>query len=201
MQYEKQLQTFYIHQQEFELFVPLDNKQAPSQHSPYWAKVWPSAIGLCYFLSDHLHYIRNKQVLEIAAGIGLPSVFAAPYAQHVCASDIEPIAVSFIQDSFTHNKLSNTSSMVIDWKNVENISMPDVVLLSDINYEPDQFDTLFTTIQYFLNHKVTILLSTPQRLMAKPFIDRLLHWRKEQYEFMVDMNGVETAISVFVLNS
>ena len=40
---------------------------------PFWAKIWPAAIALGKFLIENPSWIQNKQVLEMGAGIGLPS--------------------------------------------------------------------------------------------------------------------------------
>ncbi len=40
---------------------------------PYWAKVWASAHAMTRFLQEEPTWIQNKIVLEIGAGIGIPS--------------------------------------------------------------------------------------------------------------------------------
>jgi predicted nicotinamide N-methyase len=200
------LQSFFIGQQRLELFVPdpviikeeYSNKQTEAA-SLYWAKVWPAAIGLCTFLQNNLSYINNKKVLELAAGPGLPGIFCAPYAEQVCISDIEPQAVVLARQSAIHHQLENINCRVIDWNQLPEMLLPDVVLLSDINYEPSQFAQLLSVIHYFLDNQCTVILSSPQRLMAKDFISQLLLFCKEQIVTEVDMDGGKTIISVFVL--
>lgn len=167
--------------------------------SPYWAKIWPAAVGLCYFLQDRLHYIKDKKVLELAAGLGLPGIFCASYASEVCISDIEAEAVAIMQLSVAKQQLKNVACRVVDWNQLEEVAIPDVLLLSDINYEPAQFEKLLSIIQYFLSNRCTILLSTPQRLMAKNFINQLLPLCAEQATVPLEWHGQQTAISVFVL--
>ncbi|MEI8059683.1 MAG: hypothetical protein WCG67_05950, partial [Ferruginibacter sp.] len=60
------LQSYHIQQHQIALFVPVTLSSSTHVHAPYWAKVWPAAIGLCYFLQDHLYYIHKKKVKEIA---------------------------------------------------------------------------------------------------------------------------------------
>jgi len=206
MLYSPVLQTYIIGNQSIQLFVPDPvrlkkdyKKQSAASASLYWAKVWPAAIGLCYFLQDNPHYITNKKVLELAAGPGLPGIFAASLASSVCISDIEPAAITLMQQSVTHHQLNNVSCKVIDWNNLANEPIPDTVLLSDINYEPAQFKNLLQAIEYLLNKQCTIILSTPQRLVAKEFINQLLVYCIEQSSFDVELDNKETAVSVFVL--
>jgi methyltransferase-like protein 23 len=193
------IKTFVINKTLIELFVPADPYQASTIKSPYWAKVWPAAIGLCHFLHDNKQHIKNKKVLELAAGLGLPSIFSANYANHISSSDIEPAAVRFLQESFRYHQLDHTNCQVLDWSNAKTMDIPDTLLLSDINYEPDQFDELFSIIQHFLYHNTTIVLSTPQRLMAKDFISQLLPWCRQQVEVMVTQDNIKSAISILVL--
>jgi predicted nicotinamide N-methyase len=200
MQSHPNLQRFNIHNQPFEIFVPVSSSiRTASVLSPSWAKMWPSAIGLCQFLQNNLHYIQNKKVLELAAGLGLPGIFCAAHSSQVCISDIEPQAVELARQSALHNKLANVTCQVIDWNNLEGVAIPDVLLLSDINYEPAQFEKLLSVIRYFLSNHCIIILSTPQRLMAKDFINQLLPYCKEHATTTADLDGQQTDISIFVL--
>jgi predicted nicotinamide N-methyase len=90
-------------------------------------------------------------------------------------------------------------SAVADWNDYASLPMPDTILLSDVNYEPVQFNQLLKVIQVYLQNHCTVLLSSPQRLMAKPFIEQLLPFCKQQEEIMVTEKGIETAVSIFVL--
>jgi len=150
-------------------------------------------------LQNNLHYIRHKKITEIAAGLGLPSIFAAPYASEVYCSDIEPAAVELVQQSVLYNQLTNVQSAVADWNDYASLPLPDTILLSDVNYEPVQFNQLLKAIQFYLQQHCTVLLSSPQRLMAKPFIEQLLPFCKQQEEILVTEKGIETAVSIFVL--
>lgn len=193
------LQTFYINDQQVKLFIPEVLSPFQSIYSPFWAKIWPAAIGLCNFLRNNLPYIEQKKVTEIAAGLGLPSIFTAPYAAQVYCTDIEPAAVELVQQSVLQNHLTNVQCAVADWNDFAAAVLPDTILLSDVNYEPVQFTQLLKVIQFYLQNHCTVILSTPQRLMAKPFIEQLLPFCKQQEEIMVTEKGIETAVSIFVL--
>lgn len=207
MTYPAILQSVSINTQRIEIFVP-DNQSIIEAYknnkqqfiSPYWAQVWPAAIGLCHFIEDHSFYVKDKKVLELAAGLGLPGIFCARFAKQVCISDVEPTAISFMQQSVLHNKLANVDCKVIDWNELQSVAIPEILLLSDINYEPAQFEKLLALINYFLTNHCTIILSTPQRLMAKDFISQLLVFCREQSTVFVQLEGQEIPISVFVLS-
>ena len=208
MQHTAALQTFIFGDKIVEIFVP-DQKQVKENYSlnstsfssPYWAKVWPASIALCTFLQSNLHYIIDKKLLELAAGLALPGIFCAAYAKEICISDIEPAAIEIMRISILHNNLKNSIAEVIDWSNFQTIAIPEVLLLSDINYEPAQFEVLSNLIRHFLNHNCTIILSTPQRLIGRDFINKLLQFCKEQTAENVDYEGTPVAVSIFVLKS
>ena len=77
---------------------------------------------------------------------------------------------------------------------------PDVVLLSDVNYDPTQFDVLIHLIDKFILQGSTIILSTPQRIIASPFVQKLQAYIKDRYEGLVDENGFNQEISILVLS-
>ena len=167
--------------------------------APYWAQVWPSAYALCEFIATQPHWLQNKKVLELAAGLGLPSLLAAQLATEVTCSDWVPEAVELMQRSIQENRRENINARLIDWNHLPDDLPVDVLLLSDINYEPQAFDTLFDVIRSFLEKGTTILLSTPQRLMAKPFIDRLLPYSKQWEEKTIATATPAVTCSVYVL--
>ena len=71
----------------------------PGMPFPYWSRVWHSAIGLCKFLSLSTHLIQNKNILEVGAGLGIPSLLSSFVANEVVASDNSPAAVEMINRS------------------------------------------------------------------------------------------------------
>jgi methyltransferase-like protein 23 len=166
---------------------------------PYWAQIWPAALALGNFLQQHVQYIQHKKVLELAAGLGLPSLIAAPHATMVCCSDHAPEAVSIIEQSVAYNRLSNVTCRVLDWNALPEGLSAEVLLLSDVNYDPAEFDRLFTVLLHFMNNGTLIILSTPQRLMAKPLIARLLPYCVQQAAVTVPQGEESTAVSIFVL--
>jgi predicted nicotinamide N-methyase len=174
-------------------------KANPSTPAPYWAQVWPSAYALCEFIATQPHWLKNKTVLELAAGLGLPSLLAAQLAMHVTCSDYVPEAVALMKESIKKNKQEKIDARLIDWNHLPNNFSVDILLLSDINYEPQVFETLFNVILSFLEKGTTILLSTPQRLMAKPFIDRLLPYSKLLEEKTITTVSPAVTCSVYVL--
>ncbi|MEI6948903.1 methyltransferase [Paraflavisolibacter sp. H34] len=166
---------------------------------PYWTQIWPAALAMARFIGQHPHYLTGRSVLELAAGLGLPSLVAAHYAATVICSDYQPEAVAVQERSVLLNGFTNVRCAVLDWHHLPAHLSADVLLLSDINYDPSEFEGLYHLLISFWQRGTTIILSTPQRLMAKPFIERLLPLCMHQEEFIIRQETVVTATSMYVL--
>ena len=59
---------------------------------------------------------------------------------------------------------------------------------------------IINLIDKFVNQGCTILLSTPQRIMASPFVQKLETYIKDRYEVLVDEKGIKKEISILVLS-
>ena len=193
--------NFLIQQQYLQEKERTENEPGYIINPPYWAKIWPAAIALCKFLAANTHYIQDKKVAEIAAGLGLPSLLAAHYANEVHCSDYNQDAVDTIQQSIALNKLENIQTSVLDWQTIPNHFNPDTLLLSDVNYEPEAFVILQTLIISLLQKGCTIILSTPQRLVAKSFVEGLLPYCILKEDYSIE-DGITTwGTTVFVLKN
>jgi predicted nicotinamide N-methyase len=175
-------------------------KSDPDTPFPFWAKLWPSSIALLDVLKAHPHLIENKHVIEIGAGIGLPSLMMADVAKSIQISDYNLEAVELLQKNIAQLQLRNVQALQLDWNNLPENIHPEVVILSDINYDPTQFETLKKIIEKFINQGCTIILSTPQRIMASPFVIAISAFIIADYEELVDENGVNQEISILVLS-
>jgi predicted nicotinamide N-methyase len=172
----------------------------PATPFPYWAKVWPSAIALHNVLKKHPSLIKDKTVLELGAGVGLPALMIADITKSIIISDYDSEAVELLRKNITHLQLQNAQAIQLDWNNVPENMKAEVMILSDVNYDPTQFETLTKLIEKFIHQGCTIILSTPQRIMASPFVLALSEFIITDYLEMVDENGVTKEISILVLS-
>ncbi len=199
------IQTFHFAGTDVYAFVPSaewlqeQNKKIQLTAPPYWAQVWPAAIALCEVIAEDTSLVKNQTVLELAAGLGLPSLLAAQFATQVTASDIAVNAVEIMKLSAQYNKLQNMKCCEMSWSEPGISPQPDVLLVSDINYEPQSFNELYKTITGFINKGTTVLLSTPQRLVAKTFMEQLQPWCKNTIEKEVQHNDETVFITVWFL--
>lgn len=171
----------------------------PNTIFPYWAKIWASADALVQFLREEPAWIQNKIVLEISAGIGIPSLSIAAQTDKIVISDYAPDAVALLQKNIEHLKLKNASAACIDWNHISEDVIADTILLSDTNYEPAVHENLTFLVEKFIHEGSTILLATPNRLASNPFIERISKYMYRSKQYLLTENSVSKEIIVMVL--
>ena len=179
--------------------IPAQTESAAENAPPYWAKLWPAAHALCTFMAAYPSLVQNKTVLELGAGIALPSFLAAQMAAHVCCSDASPAALQLVEQSIRHSQSRNMHTTIFNWNDAKELPPAELLLLSDVSYHPPDFDALHRIIAHYLQHDATIILSTPQRLMAKAFLLPLLTHCVQQENYPVQQEAVTTWCSIHVL--
>ena len=172
----------------------------PDTVFPFWAKIWPSSLALTSFLQKETQWIRSKHVLEIGAGIGLPSFSISREASTLVISDYSTEAVALMEKNIEYLVLQHAKAIYLDWNHFPSDLTADTVLFSDINYDPEQFEALLTLIKQLLNKGATVIIATPERISAVAFAVKL-----EPYVSSSVLETVETAhqpidIRIFVLS-
>jgi predicted nicotinamide N-methyase len=168
---------------------------------PFWAKVWPSSKAMTTFLQSEISLIQSKRVLEIGSGIGLPSFSIASHVAELIISDYSSDAVELIHRNIAHLNLPHAKSMHIDWNAISDDIHADVVLLSDINYNPDDFTPLLSMIQCFIAAGSIVIIATPQRIMINPFVESIKPLIKRSLVIPVEeMNNV-LDIGILILSN
>lgn len=166
---------------------------------PFWAKVWASSKAMVSFLQEEPHWIENKIVLEIGAGIGLPSFSIANKTSNIIISDYDREAVALANKNIAHLNLSNCKALVLDWNDIPEHIIADTILLSDTNYNPTDFDALVISITKFLNIGCNIVLATPNRITTNPFIEKLNGFIHKTKNYSIIEGALEKEIAIFVL--
>jgi predicted nicotinamide N-methyase len=172
------------------------------QHDfPFWTKIWPSSLALSSFIEKNYEFVQGKTVLEVGAGLGLPSMIASYYARLVVCTDYLPEAVDVISKNAELNDLPNMHGQLLDWSSGEIDFEFDVLLASDINYDTMQFDHVLFLFNQTLAKGKSILLSTPDRLQSRKFMNylesKIVH--TEQFEYRENHPAV--IIGVFLLSN
>lgn len=204
MFYPLQITNFTDH---LSLYIPDPEKVKPVYESllakdpttpfPFWAKLWPAAYAMTAYLQQHPEYIQGKNVLEIGAGIGLPAFTVASAAASTLITDHAIEAIALMDKNIDYLGLTNTKAMWLDWNDVPAGLHADTILLSDVNYDPTQFDTLLDLIRRFVGEGSTVILATPQRITAGRFTTELNVYIRDTETMIKD--GVDVGIVVLSL--
>ena len=139
--------------------------------------------------------------MELAGGLGLPSIIAAQKADTVIYSDYLQEPLNVVQKTIEYYSYKNINVELLNWHHLPPNLSTDVLLLSDINYNPEDFDSLYKVIENFINKGTTIIISTPQRLTAKTFINRMLKWSTQTKEINIHHNNQPVNITILVLKA
>jgi predicted nicotinamide N-methyase len=141
---------------------------------PFWAKIWPAAEALLLFLEKNIAFIKNKKIVEIGGGIGLPSLVCSQYATSVVFTDYEPLAIHWFLQQKGFLTANNITAKMYNWNLPLNIN-GEVYILSDVNYNIQNFEAVQKLLKHLLNNHKTVIISTPERIVAKQFILPFTH--------------------------
>ena len=111
----------------------------------YWNQLWPGGIALARHVLAHPMLVRGCSVLEFGTGLGLLALSAAHAgASHVVATDIEPTALAFVEQSAADSHIADGTLATIAWDwqappapngAVARSAPFDVVFLPDVLYD------------------------------------------------------------------
>jgi predicted nicotinamide N-methyase len=136
---------------------------------PYWAELWPSGIALARAVATL--ELAGACVLELGAGLGLPSLAAALGGAEVLATDWAEDAVELLRDNAERNGIALRAE-VVRWDEPEQV-LPEapwrLVLGADLLYERRNADQLLELLPRLGRD---VLLADPGRPFAQGFLDR-----------------------------
>ena len=141
---------------------------------PYWAELWPSGVALARVVAEQ--DLAGARVLELGAGLGLPSLAAAVRGAQVLATDWAEEAVALLRENAAANGIALRAERV-RWDDPGPLLADapwDVVLGADLLYE-DRNATLLLELLPRLGGD--ILLADPGRPAAAAFLAR---WNVEE---------------------
>ena len=160
---------------------------------PYWARIWPAALGMADYLDANPTLFTNKKVIEFAAGLGLPSLLTAGRAAAVLTTDYLPQAIAYIERSITANGFTNMQAAIYNWHTDHPEREAELVLLSDTNYDTADQEAVEKLIRHYLETGATVVLTTPHRLAARELLQMLEPYCRDSQEITVN----ETTISIY----
>jgi predicted nicotinamide N-methyase len=135
---------------------------------PYWADVWPSALGL----ADRVARERGdgRRLLELGCAVGFVACLAAEVGFRVTATDYYAEACEFTRLNAHRNRLPIPETRIVDWREYpDDLRRFDVVIASDVLYEKPYCDLVAECFARSLTTEGLGILSDPQRTLAAGF--------------------------------
>lgn len=206
--YDLSLQELHIANQIFRIFKVADVDKVidrvleeisqPDDYIPYWADLWPSAVGLSQYLIEQVE-LNNKLVLELGSGLGLVGIAAAKKGGKVILSDYLEDALYMSEMNWLLNLQNSPETMLLDWRRPATSRKFEILLASDVAYERRMFEPLLEAFRHLLAPGGEVILSEPNRSMARDFFKLLqeAQFDVQAYPISVSLNEIHSSISVY----
>ena len=121
--------------------APIWVAESPGQ-SGIGGKVWDSSFVLMTYLHEHTDVITGKRVLELGSGVGPLGLVCATLAPlSLTMTDMGDIIPLLRHNIALNGASSRCTAIAFPWQSKLpiGISSPDVVLLSDVVYDPEGY--------------------------------------------------------------
>jgi predicted nicotinamide N-methyase len=152
---------------------------------PYWAELWPSAIGLAQAIAGRS--LRGARTVELGCGLGLVSIAAAMAGGRVLATDWSAESIRFTRSNATRNEVE-LETAIVDWAEPQLLlerAPWQLVLGSDILYERRMVDQMLDLLPRLVEPEGEVWIGDPGRLHSVAFLERA----EEEWERRTTMHG------------
>lgn len=163
-----------------------EEEYALDERLPYWADLWPSGIVLAHHLATL--DLAGARVVEVGAGLGLPSMVAARAGADVLATDWYPEALVFAEANAEANGVPPLRTLLADWGDPPEALLAaapfDLVIGADVAYENRHGPQLAALILRLVRPGGTVLIADPRRPAASSLVTEMREggWRHERSE-------------------
>jgi len=139
--------------------------------SATWAlfgNVWPSGLILADIMSTYK--LDGLNVLEVGCGLGIASLIVNNRGAQHTASDYHPMAEGFLLENTRLNELPPMHFERCDWaETLPAMGLFDLIIGSDLLYEPDHPGLLSHFIDLHANNSVRVIIIDPGRRQQGKF--------------------------------
>jgi predicted nicotinamide N-methyase len=143
-----------------EHYAQLSDEEA--DNTPYYAHLWPAARALVTWMAERPDMWQGRSVLELGCGLGLPAMTAAKLGARVFACDFHPDNGAFLVRNAARNG-AKVDVFTMDWNRPALGRRFDLVLGSDLVYEPAMIEPLLRAVSQLLKPEGTFILADPGR--------------------------------------
>lgn len=143
-----------------------------SANWPLFGLIWPSArilAGLVQTLP-----LAGKRVLEIGCGLGLASLVMRRRDADITASDLHPLAASFMAENLRLNRLPAIDFRTGNWSDTDaGLGSFDLIVGSDVLYERDLPGQLAGFLHRHARATAEVIVVDPDRGNRAAFTRRM----------------------------
>ncbi|HYH79270.1 MAG TPA: hypothetical protein VEX86_05720 [Longimicrobium sp.] len=159
---------------------------------PYWADLWPSARALTRHLLEHPP--REQHILELGAGLALPSLAVRSLGLHPLATDYYGEALRFAEVNAVRNGLAPLRTALLDWRHPPTGETWELVIVADVLYESRNAEALATLLPRILASGGRMLLADPGRVYIGEFQDLMedMDWAVEEIDIRSETSDPAT---------
>jgi len=132
---------------------------------PFWVKIWEASI----VLADHLIQIgleKEKEILEIGAGMGITGLFLAAFGHKVTITDYEEDVLELLHMNVKQNRLNNVSVKKLDWNNLDLTGRYDIICGSELIYNETSIEPVINLFRKYLQPEGTVFMAHDSRRMC-----------------------------------
>lgn len=116
--------------------------RASSPRPPHWGHLWPMSLALARWVRTSLLVGPGTRVLEVGCGLGLVGIVASSRQASVTMTDIDRDALQWAAHNARLNGVE-TECVAFDWNDPRPPAPePDLLLASDVLYEPGSHDAV-----------------------------------------------------------
>ncbi len=125
---------------------------------PFWIKIWEASL----ILADHLIRMKiekEKEILEIGAGMGVVGLALGALGHKVTITDYEDDALDLLRMNVERNGLDNVSVRKLDWNNPDLTGKYDIICGSELVYNERFIDPIMSLFRNYLQPDGTIFIA------------------------------------------
>jgi predicted nicotinamide N-methyase len=166
-----------------------EDEYTVDERLPYWAELWPSGRALAAALATRA--LAGLHVVELGAGLAIPSFVAAAGGATVVATDWYEPAIDFIRVNTGRLGLP-VEALPMDWREPHPRLLAaapfDLVLAADVLYEARNVEPLCALLELLTKPDGEVVVADPRRPDAKTFLEALTSagWTVRTQEMAVD---------------
>lgn len=178
----------------------LDRVNDPDE-IPFWAELWPAAIGMATFILQNSELFAGKKVLELGAGVGLSGIAAKIAGAEVVQSDFSADALRFTQVNCQRNGVAVGATLLADWRTFpDSAGRFDMMIGADILYEKTLHSHLSRIFEQHLQPGGAVWLADPGREFAKLFMTGAAgRWQVYHCQVPVNYQGKNSIVDLYRL--